>query len=151
MIEKPRHPIIDGVKATRFGGRLPFGLISGFLSRNGAVRYLRTKDIPLAPERRAKLRQKKRLLSGKAITVQGAYLRDCTIVNQSTTGVRIRLSRPTVLPVQFLLYDDRSCSLCLATTVWRRGSEAGCRIEQVTEGDHARIAKAMGLPYYAMK
>ncbi len=151
VIAKPTQHVVDGVKASRFGGRLPFGVLGACLSRNGAVRYTRAKDIPLIPERRAKLRHRKRLLSGKTLTVQGVYLRDCTIVNQSTAGARIRLARAAALPQQFLLFDDRSSVLFVATIVWRQANEAGCRIERASARDHARIAKAMGLPYYAMK
>jgi hypothetical protein len=51
----------------------------------------------------------------------------CLIVDQSGSGVRLRMDRNLALPNQILLIDMALASAVEAEVVWRKGQEAGVR------------------------
>lgn len=51
----------------------------------------------------------------------------CLIVDQSGSGVRLRLDRNLALPNRILLIDMAQASAVEAEVVWRKGMEAGIR------------------------
>ena len=51
----------------------------------------------------------------------------CLIVDQSGTGVRLRLDRNLALPNRILLIDMAGASAVEADVVWRKGQEAGVK------------------------
>lgn len=51
----------------------------------------------------------------------------CLIVDQSNSGVRLRLDRNLALPPRILLIDIAQASAVEAEVVWRKGAEAGVK------------------------
>lgn len=51
----------------------------------------------------------------------------CLIVDQSGSGVRLRMDRNLALPKQILLIDMAQATAVEADVVWRKGQEAGVR------------------------
>ena len=51
----------------------------------------------------------------------------CLIVDQSNTGVRLRLDRNLALPGRIVLVDIAQATAVEAEVVWRKGQEAGVR------------------------
>jgi hypothetical protein len=51
----------------------------------------------------------------------------CLIVDQSSSGVRLRLDRNLALPNRILLIDMAQATAAEADVVWRKGMEAGVR------------------------
>ncbi len=51
----------------------------------------------------------------------------CLIVDQSNSGVRLRLDRNLALPARILLIDMVQASAAEAEVVWRKGQEAGVK------------------------
>ena len=51
----------------------------------------------------------------------------CLIVDQSNSGVRLRLDRNLALPSRILLIDIAQASAVEAEVVWRKGLEAGVK------------------------
>ncbi|HYD28371.1 PilZ domain-containing protein [Brevundimonas sp.] len=51
----------------------------------------------------------------------------CLIVDQSNSGVRLRLDRNLALPNRILLIDMIQATAVEAEVVWRKGMEAGIR------------------------
>ena len=51
----------------------------------------------------------------------------CLIVDQSNTGVRLRLDRNLALPPRVVLVDVAQATAVEAEVVWRKGQEAGVK------------------------
>ena len=51
----------------------------------------------------------------------------CLIVDQSNTGVRLRLDRALALPARVVLIDVAQATAVEAEVVWRKGPEAGVK------------------------
>ena len=51
----------------------------------------------------------------------------CLIVDQSNTGVRLRLDRNLALPARVVLIDVAQATAVEAEVVWRKGQEAGVK------------------------
>ncbi len=51
----------------------------------------------------------------------------CLIVDQSGSGVRLRMDRNLALPKQILLIDMAQATAVEADVVWRKGQEAGVK------------------------
>ena len=51
----------------------------------------------------------------------------CLIVDQSSTGVRLRLDRNLALPARVVLIDVAQATAVEAEVVWRKGQEAGVK------------------------
>lgn len=51
----------------------------------------------------------------------------CLIVDQSNTGVRLRLDRNLALPGRVVLVDVAQATAVEAEVVWRKGQEAGVK------------------------
>jgi hypothetical protein len=51
----------------------------------------------------------------------------CLIVDQSSTGVRLRLDRNLALPGRIVLIDIAQATAVEAEVVWRKGQEAGVK------------------------
>jgi len=51
----------------------------------------------------------------------------CLIVDQSSSGVRLRLDRNLALPDRILLIDMAGATAVEADVVWRKGQEAGVK------------------------
>lgn len=51
----------------------------------------------------------------------------CLIVDQSNTGVRLRLDRALALPARVVLIDVAQATAVEAEVIWRKGQEAGVR------------------------
>ena len=51
----------------------------------------------------------------------------CLIVDQSNSGVRLRLDRNLALPSRILLIDIAQATAVEAEVVWRKGQEAGVK------------------------
>ena len=51
----------------------------------------------------------------------------CLIVDQSSSGVRLRMDRNLALPSRILLIDMAGATAVEADVVWRKGQEAGIK------------------------
>lgn len=103
-------------------------------------------------ERRAMVRRRTRLRSGKVVGADGRFVTDCLIANRSTQGGLMRLPLAVALPARILVYDDQSGELLAATVVWRRERDVGLRFG-VPERDarFTAIADSMRRKYYAVR
>ena len=87
-------------------------------------------------ERRAVVRRRTRLRSGKVLKADGAFVLECLMANRSAQGGLMRLPAAVALPDEILIYDDLTGDLVAATVVWRRGRDVGLRFVRL-ERDHA--------------
>lgn len=79
-------------------------------------------------ERRSEQRRPARLQSGKILDSGERFLTEFAFRNRSEAGVRLRLAHRVALPKRILLFDDQCSALRVATVVWQRGCDAGCRL-----------------------
>lgn len=86
-----------------------------------------TADPPPHANRR-KTGRKRVLLGGKVVYREGETSLDCTIVDVSETGIRIRLPRGQGVPSSFHLIDIRNRCAHEITVAWLKPPLAGLRI-----------------------
>lgn len=73
-------------------------------------------------------RQEPRLAAkARGLIVSPGLELPCLIVDQSSSGVRLRLDRNLALPNRILLIDMAQASAVEADVVWRKGQEAGVK------------------------
>ena len=103
-------------------------------------------------ERRAVVRRRTRLRSGKVVGADGQFVVECLIANRSAQGGLMRLPAAIALPNRILVYDDQSGELIAATVVWRRDRDVGLRFG-VPERDarFRAIADSMRRKFYAVR
>ncbi|MDE2182624.1 MAG: PilZ domain-containing protein [Alphaproteobacteria bacterium] len=65
---------------------------------------------------------------GRAVFADGNFA-DCTIIDISVSGARIRLTRKSTLPSRFFLLDVKSRMVHAASVAWQEGDYAGVRFE----------------------
>lgn len=65
--------------------------------------------------------------NARGIVVASGFELPCLIVDQSSTGVRLRLDRSLALPARIVLIDVVQATAVEAEVVWRKGQEAGIR------------------------
>ena len=103
-------------------------------------------------ERRAVVRRRTRLRSGKVVGADGRFVVECLIANRSAQGGLMRLPSPIPLPPRILVYDDQSGDLLVATVVWRRGRDVGLRFgEPERDARFHAIADSMRRKFYAVR
>ena len=103
-------------------------------------------------ERRATVRRRTRLRSGKVVGQEGAFVTECLIANRSAAGGLLRLPGAVPLPDRILVYDDQSGELVSATVVWRRERDFGIRFGPPARGARCRaIADSMRRKFYAVR
>jgi hypothetical protein len=103
-------------------------------------------------ERRAVVRRRTRLRSGKVVGADGQFVVDCLIANRSLQGGLMRLPRAVALPARILVYDDHSGDLLAATVVWRRDRDVGLRFgEPERDARFRAIADSMRRKFYAVR
>lgn len=68
-------------------------------------------ELRRAPRQRA-------LLSAKAVYLDGAMSLDCTIVDRSESGARIRATRTALLPKRFFLLDFKHATAHDVSVAW---------------------------------
>ena len=103
-------------------------------------------------ERRAVVRRRTRLRSGKVLTADGNFVAECLIANRSAQGGLLRLPAAIPLPGGVLVYDDQTGDLAAATVVWRRGRDVGLRFGGPERTTRFRaIADNMRRKYYAVR
>ena len=103
-------------------------------------------------ERRAVVRRRTRLRSGKVVGADGRFVVECLIANRSTQGGLMRLPSAIELPARILVYDDGSGDLMAATVVWRRDRDVGLRFGQPERDARFRaIADSMRRKFYAVR
>lgn len=103
-------------------------------------------------ERRAMVRRRTRLRSGKVVGADGQFLVECLIANRSAQGGLMRLPIPMALPSRILVYDDQSGDLLAATVVWRRDRDVGLRFgEPERDARFRAIADSMRRKFYAVR
>lgn len=106
----------------------------GSLVRAIAMRFLDSpRDVAYSVleerlERRREKRRPARLQSGKIVDCGERFLTEFVFRNRSEAGVRLRLARRVVLPKRILLFDDQYSALHVASVVWQRGCDVGCRV-----------------------
>lgn len=103
-------------------------------------------------ERRATVRRRTRLRSGKVVGADGRFVTDCLIANRSAGGGLMRLPAALVLPERILVYDDQSGDLLAATVMWRRDRDVGLRFGSPERDARFRaIADSMRRKFYAVR
>lgn len=103
-------------------------------------------------ERRAVVRRRTRLRSGKVVGADGQFVVECLIANRSTQGGLMRLPAAIPLPARILIYDDQSGELLAATVVWRRDRDVGLRFGEPERTARFRaIADSMRRKFYAVR
>ncbi len=85
---------------------------------------------PNAADKRRKGGRKRVLLGGKVVYNEGNASLDCTIVDVSETGARIRLPRGQGVPSHVYLIDIRNHRAHEATIAWLKPPLAGLRFEK---------------------
>lgn len=73
--------------------------------------------------------RKRVLLSGKIVYRDGAASLDCTILDLSAAGARIRMPRGQAIPARFHLIDIRNRTAYDAMIAWFAPPLAGTRLE----------------------
>ncbi len=71
------------------------------------------------------------LLSGKIVYRDGAVSLDCTILDLSDSGARIRIARNQAVPSRFYLINIRNRSVYDAIVAWLNPPQAGVRFAAV--------------------
>ncbi len=103
-------------------------------------------------ERRATVRRRTRLRSGKVIGADGGFVTECLIANRSSQGGLMRLPTAMALPDRILVYDDQSGGLVAATVIWRRDRDCGLRFGMAGPAARlASIADSMRRKFYAVR
>ncbi len=103
-------------------------------------------------ERRAVVRRRTRLRSGKVVGADGQFVVECLIANRSNQGGLLRLPSPMALPNRILLYDDQSGELLAATIMWRRDRQIGIRFGVPERSARfIAIANSMKRRFYAVR
>lgn len=103
-------------------------------------------------ERRAMVRSRTRLRSGKVMSADGQFVAECLIANRSIQGGLLRLPGTIALPGRILLYDDQSGDLLAATVIWRRGRQIGIRFGVAERSARLQsIAGNMRRKFYAVR
>ena len=104
--------------------------------------------------RRASPRSRLRLMSGKVVNDKLSFLVECTFLDHSSNGCRLRLARDIPLPCKFNVYLDSDASILIVAPIWRRGTHVGLRlVDRVVapKGERSSIKwRALGQPYYAI-
>jgi hypothetical protein len=90
-------------------------------------------------ERRSEQRRPARLQAGKVLDSDERFLTEFVFRNRSETGVRLRLAHRVILPRRILLFDDQCAALHVASVVWQRGCDAGCRLS----GEHTAVSEPL--------
>lgn len=82
---------------------------------------------PLIFDRRRESRRRTRLRPGKLVTEGGQFLCDCTVVERSERGARIRALSPVdvLLPEDLFLFEEIESYKHRARIVWANGAELG--------------------------
>ena len=103
-------------------------------------------------ERRAAVRQRTRLRSGKVVGADGRFVVECLLANRSSQGGLLRLPSPLALPPRILVYDDQSGDLLAATIIWRRDRDFGLRFTPPERTARFQaIADSMRRKFYAVR
>ncbi|MDE1940035.1 MAG: PilZ domain-containing protein [Alphaproteobacteria bacterium] len=83
----------------------------------------------LSPEDARREARKHVLLGGKVVYRGGAASLDCTILDLSASGARIRIGRGQAIPSRFHLIDIRNRTAYDAAVVWLNPPLAGLRFD----------------------
>ncbi|RYB03035.1 hypothetical protein [Lichenibacterium ramalinae] len=103
-------------------------------------------------DRRAAVRRRTRLRSGKVMGADGQFVVECLLANRSSQGGLLRLSTALALPDDILVYDDQSGDLLAATIIWRRDRDFGFRFATTERTPRFQaIADNMRRKYYAVR
>lgn len=103
-------------------------------------------------ERRATVRRRTRLRSGKVVDAEGQFMVECLIANRSLQGGLLRLPSAMALPDRILVYDDQSGELQAAVVIWRRERDFGLRFGVPEQTARFRaIADSMRRKFYAVR
>lgn len=128
----------------------------GALVRAMAARLLRSPgDVTYSVleerlERRSESRRSTRLQSGKILDGGQCFLTEFVFRNRSPAGVLLRLAHRVALPKRILLFDDQCGALHVATVVWQRGCDAGCRISAERAPSTELLLSRLRNPYYSI-
>ena len=92
---------------------------------------------PRSGEKRAQIRRRTRLRSGKVLSAGNRFIADCRIFDRTAVGVRVRLCNDVLLPLRVRLFDDEQQILADADIVWRQDREIGLCI--ISKSDAAAL------------
>jgi hypothetical protein len=141
-------PILHGSKARHARvGALVRAIAGRLLHGPGDVTYSVVEE---RLERRNEARRPARLQSGKILDFGERFLTEFVFRNRSEAGVRLRLAHRVVLPKRVLLFDDQCAALHVATVVWQRGCDAGCRVSVERAPSAEPLLSRLRNPYYSI-
>lgn len=69
--------------------------------------------------------RRRTLFSGKISWPNGSFLRDCTIIDLSPSGAKIRIGHGQALPPDVLLFDIKNRKVFSAKVIWRKSPMFG--------------------------
>ena len=105
--------------------------------------------------RRAVPRRPLHLVSGKIVDENLNFLVECTLLDYSSGGCRLRLARDVPLPRTVHIYLDNDASIFIVSPVWRRGTYIGFRlVDRIFTPKHERPPikwRSLGQRYYALR
>ena len=84
---------------------------------------------PEQVEKRRCRRRRTRLRSGKILDGANRFLVEATILDRSSSGLRLRLAKDCAIPQHFRLFDDETELILIARIVWRRQALIGAQID----------------------
>lgn len=103
-------------------------------------------------ERRAELRRRTRLRSGKVLDTRNRFLIECQVHDRSLHGARLRLVANVSAPAKIYLFDDEAKMVREARIIWRCKQDLGVTFLAHANADGLRPAErtALGGKYYAV-
>jgi hypothetical protein len=97
-------------------------------------------------------RRRTRLRSGKILDDANRFLIEASILDRSSSGLRLRLAKDCAIPQNFRLFDDETELILIARIVWRRQALIGAQIDPSgpARASQRQIVSLRG-KFYAMK
>jgi hypothetical protein len=126
---------------------------AGAFKPGAAVTYMVVEKKAQAGEKRAEMRKRTRLRSGKILDTKNKFLIECQVHDRSPQGARLRLVANVSAPSRIRLFDDESKIVRDARVVWRNNQELGVRFMATIKADALRPADRAALDgnkYYAV-
>ena len=109
------------------------------------------KNQSVAVDRRSFRRSRTRLRPGKILDEDRRFLADCSILDRSGDGARIRIfGGLNRVPDAVLVFDENRGTAVRARLAWHRPPEAGFRLDERAESLSEEDIRRLTGPYYAV-
>jgi hypothetical protein len=113
---------------------------------------LSRRESLMTDDRRREARRRTRLRPGKLLTEGGRFLCDCTLVERSSHGARVRAFSPvqSTLPEDLFLFDEVESQKHRARIVWAKGAELGLAFASLAVSVEAEERHRIAGRFYAV-